>query len=380
MGAHLSEPIREHVVEDDCDDEIRVGVSSMQGWRNSMEDSHCYDLNVGGNKHKLFAVFDGHGGREVAMFAAKELSRVLVESPEYKAGKYCEALRKSFLQIDEELRSASGKDFMKEHRDRAPRPLTQELKSIEEQIGVNVSRLVQRAQNEEGNAGCTAVAVLATEDTYYVANAGDSRASLCRGGTPIEFTLDHNPELQTEIDRIKNAGGTIERGRVMGNLNLTRALGDLTYKTNLELPAEEQVITANPDVSAHARHKDDEFLILACDGIWEARSSRDVQGFLKRRIDILNEKPLSSVGSSLCDALLSPNVALTDGIGCDNMTVMVIDLMKQRRDKTGKPPAPSQVHEAVQLNEEVGKDGSPLPTNGFADDDFSSAEIPCGGA
>ena len=40
----------------------------------------------------------------------------------------------------------------------------------------------------------------------------------------------------------------IERGRVMGNLNLTRALGDLTYKTNMALKPEEQIITANPEV------------------------------------------------------------------------------------------------------------------------------------
>ena len=57
-------------------------------------------------------------------------------------------------------------------------------------------------QQEESNAGATAVAVLATEDFYYVANAGDSRASLCRGGVTIELTQDHSPDLKSEIDRI----------------------------------------------------------------------------------------------------------------------------------------------------------------------------------
>ena len=39
----------------------------MQGWRGSMEDTHIAELNIG-DGNSLFAVFDGHGGREVAKF------------------------------------------------------------------------------------------------------------------------------------------------------------------------------------------------------------------------------------------------------------------------------------------------------------------------
>ena len=203
MGAHLSEPVRTKEVEDATEGDICVGVASMQGWRNSMEDAHVFDLQVGGTNAKLFAVFDGHGGREVAMFAAKELSQTLASLPEFKDGNYGEAMRLAFLKIDEQIQTPEGKTWLSENRDREPRPITEELKNIEEQIGVKVSKLMQKAQDEDGNAGCTAVAVLLVDDTYYIANAGDSRASLCRGGSTIEFTLDHGPELQSEIDRIE---------------------------------------------------------------------------------------------------------------------------------------------------------------------------------
>jgi protein phosphatase 1G len=36
--------------------------------------------------------------------------------------------------------------------------------------------------------------------------------------------------------------------RVNGNLNLSRAIGDLKYKGNVELPPKDQIITAQPDV------------------------------------------------------------------------------------------------------------------------------------
>lgn len=63
-----------------------------------------------------------------------------------------------------------------------------------------------------------------------VANAGDSRCVMGHGGKCTALSFDHKPECQIEIDRIYKAGSTITEGRVDGNLNLTRALGDLKYK------------------------------------------------------------------------------------------------------------------------------------------------------
>lgn len=79
------------------------------------------------------------------------------------------------------------------------------------------------------------------------------------------------------------AGGYIEYGRVngtcwqrdrleriltvrLGNLALSRALGDFDFKKNYSLGPEKQVITADPDITQHDLSEEDEFLVLACDG------------------------------------------------------------------------------------------------------------------
>ncbi len=67
-----------------------------------------------------------------------------------------------------------------------------------------------------------------------------------------------------------------------GSLNLSRALGDMDFKQSKDLPAAEQMITAMPDVRTLQLHPGDEFLILACDGIWEMLTNQEVTVFYFR--------------------------------------------------------------------------------------------------
>ncbi|VDN42162.1 unnamed protein product [Dibothriocephalus latus] len=70
----------------------------------------------------------------------------------------------------------------------------------------------------------------------YVANAGDSRAVLCRARAAVDLSTDHKPEDAEEKARIVAAGGTVTAdGRVNDGLNLSRALGDHTYKNPAQL-------------------------------------------------------------------------------------------------------------------------------------------------
>jgi hypothetical protein len=97
------------------------------------------------------------------------------------------------------------------------------------------------------HAGCTSIAVLALGRQLYVANAGDSRGVLCRAGSAVALSEDHKPMQEKEFNRIKAAGGYVTpAGRVNGNLNLSRSIGDLKYKGNAEIPPE--VSWVHPDV------------------------------------------------------------------------------------------------------------------------------------
>jgi serine/threonine protein phosphatase PrpC len=103
MGTYLSTPVTEKGVESgEClSDEISPlvwSVVDMQGWRKSMEDAHVADTSVPVPRHmilhaqhgadhehaKVFGVFDGHGGSEVARFCQLYLVDVLCKQEEWQ--------------------------------------------------------------------------------------------------------------------------------------------------------------------------------------------------------------------------------------------------------------------------------------------------------
>ncbi|KAH8283739.1 hypothetical protein KR054_009544, partial [Drosophila jambulina] len=181
------------------------------------------------------------------------------------------------------------------------------------------------------DSGCTAVVCLLHGRDLYVANAGDSRCVISRKGRVIEMSLDHKPEDDKEATRIIKAGGRVTLdGRVNGGLNLSRALGDHAYKTNIELPAESQMISALPDIKKLIITPEDEFMVLACDGIWNYMSSEEVVDFVRLRLKEKNKK-LSIICEELFDNCLAPNT-MGDGTGCDNMTAVIVQFQKPLQD------------------------------------------------
>ena len=147
-----------------------------------------------------------------------------------------------------------------------------------------------------------------------------------------------------EKARICAAGGFVDFGRVNGNLALSRAIGDFEFKKSPELSPEQQIVTAFPDVLAHTITDDDEFLVIACDGIWslvlyvqeqsqdwqilgiwDCQSSQAVVEFVRRGIAAKQE--LSKISENMMDNCLASN-SETGGVGCDNMTMIVIALLR----------------------------------------------------
>ncbi|XP_049792766.1 probable protein phosphatase CG10417 isoform X4 [Schistocerca nitens] len=203
----------------------------------------------------------------------------------------------------------------------------------EEDFGAKVT------EEPGSDSGCTAVVALLKGQELYVANAGDSRCVVCRNGQAVEMSLDHKPEDECELERIEKAGGKVTTdGRVNGGLNLSRAIGDHAYKQAEKLPPEEQMITALPDVrTLMIDPKEDEFMVLACDGIWNFMSSQDVVDFVRPRI-LENPEKLSHICEELFDHCLAPST-VGDGTGCDNMTAVIVQFLSadaSSNEKSGK--------------------------------------------
>ncbi|PPR01739.1 hypothetical protein CVT24_001559 [Panaeolus cyanescens] len=294
MGQTLSSPSTKKISESGANTRFFYSISEMQGWRITMEDAHAAVLDLDGEADKsntFFAVYDGHGGSSVARFAGQNVHKRLVTEESYKEGDFSTALKKAFLGTDEDL-------------------------------------LANPAQSRDPS-GCTAVAALITHDNkIYVANAGDSRSVIAIKGEVKPLSFDHKPTSDTERARISGAGGYIEFGRVNGNLALSRALGDFEFKKNYALSPEAQIITANPDVTCHEITEEDEFMVIACDGIWDCLSSQQVVDFV--RYQVAEGKELSEIGEMMCDHCLAPDTTSGAGIGCDNMTVLIVAITHGR--------------------------------------------------
>uniref|UniRef100_A0A8D8ZHD1 Protein mahjong n=1 Tax=Cacopsylla melanoneura TaxID=428564 RepID=A0A8D8ZHD1_9HEMI len=211
------------------------------------------------------------------------------------------------------------------------------------------------------DSGCTAVVVLFVDNQIYIANAGDSRAVLCRGTTALDLSEDHKPEDDVERARIVKAGGEVTPdGRVNGGLNLSRALGDHSYKQTTSLPLSDQMITALPDVTVQTLQPDDQFIIIACDGIWNSLSSQEVVDFVRERID-KPDKKLSAICEELFDKCLAPD-SLGDGTGCDNMTCVLVRLHGNRGPVESHAHSSSSAQAATKrTREEEEEEAEPKP-------------------
>lgn len=128
----------------------------------------------------------------------------------------------------------------------------------------------------------------------YIANVGDSRAVACWSGRCDPLSFDHKPANELEAKRIQAAGGWVELNRVNGNLALSRAFGDFLFKKNTKKSVEEQIVTASPDIEVRNITEDLEFVVLACDGIWDVMTNEEVVSFIRNRIAARMEPALVS--------------------------------------------------------------------------------------
>ena len=161
-----------------------------------------------------------------------------------------------------------------------------------------------RFQSGDERSGSTAVAIFVTTTHVIFANCGDSRALLSRNGGQIAFaTADHKPYNKEEKLRIEKAGGSVIIQRVNGSLAVSRALGDFDYKRVPGVPCIEQLVSAEPELTCIERHPEDEFVLLACDGIWDVMSNQEATDFIRYRLTVHQDIP------KLCGEVLETSLA-----------------------------------------------------------------------
>jgi serine/threonine protein phosphatase PrpC len=325
MGNFLDTPITDKDTEigEDEGKGMCYGLSAMQGWRSHMEDDHVQLLSLSPDlPHlSLFGVYDGHGGEMVAHYMAKHFPDHLLATNK--------------LTPDQSKVEAQAKDAFEAA-----------LMSIDAEL-----RALPDVESGKDQSGSTAVMTLLSPTHVVCSNTGDSRAVLSRGGEAVALSDDHKPDNAIEKERVMAAGGEVKFGRVNGDLAVSRAVGDFVYKRCETQPPERQAVTAFPEIRAFERDPKDQFVILACDGIWDVMSSQQV---VSKVLDLLQNgrppKPPPPPGDedpdaeppppprewdlgAVCEALIDHCLELGSR---DNMSVIIVLLKPSLKPKPGQ--------------------------------------------
>eukprot|EP00029_Vermamoeba_vermiformis_P006288 TRINITY_DN2422_c0_g1_i1.p1 TRINITY_DN2422_c0_g1~~TRINITY_DN2422_c0_g1_i1.p1 ORF type:complete len:721 (-),score=181.12 TRINITY_DN2422_c0_g1_i1:17-2179(-) len=300
-----------------------VSVTRCQGLSDHMEDEFTVVIDTKNIKkstnenYSFFGIFDGHGGNECSKFAKEHLLKNILNS------KYV------------------NKDIMK---------------AIDDGFAITDKMFIENYYNEEkGTSGSTACCALVKGNKVFAINVGDSRIIVSKKGIAQPLSVDHKPSRPDERQRIQTAGGFITENkeinllnlyklnphlleeirlpdrvahtvgfvsvyRVMGELSVSRALGDAEYKGELkndfwDSKLNADLVISKPEVQQFSIDIDTEFFVLASDGLWDVMDNQQVVDFVKSS---LNRKvELKTVPQEIIKE------AITRG-SQDNITVMIL--------------------------------------------------------
>ncbi|MFO0515393.1 MAG: PP2C family serine/threonine-protein phosphatase [bacterium] len=118
--------------------------------------------------------------------------------------------------------------------------------------------------------------------------------------------------------------------KFIGNLNLSRSLGDLEYKQNKKISQEDQMITAAPEITT-TDIKDVDFIFLGCDGVYDCLSNQEICDFINTRLKKNPSIKLSKILEEMLDQILAPDIYTETGVGCDNMSSVLVVFKKNKK-------------------------------------------------
>ncbi|KAL4145918.1 hypothetical protein PRNP1_011791 [Phytophthora ramorum] len=274
------------------------GAHADMGARKHMEDAHtiiqdlCIESlsRLGLHPQSYFAVYDGHGGEEASAFLGDVLHHNIIEA---------------FFMKKTELKSLTNKS-----PEELQSMITKRLIDTFEQTDEEFLNDSERPQ-----AGSTATTVFVAGKYMFVSNVGDSRTVLSRAGKAVRLSNDHKPSRQDEAQRIRDTGGFVIHGRIMGELAVSRAFGDAPFKTfDLPEPPSEDVdskprsdydsqelpvnpndilkgplVIPTPEITITELAEDCEFVMLASDGLYDVLKDQEAVDFMRQKIAELGD-------------------------------------------------------------------------------------------
>lgn len=218
-----------------------------------MEDvDFCHSIAPRGRSITIYGVLDGHGGQECARSALLPDSLLFIHLPPSSLPP-----RYASEEIPSHIVSGLGAGLSQQES-----LYESFLKTDRQFIKSNTSQL---------KAGSTSTVMVFDHHTGLtsIANSGDTRAVLSRLRTAVDLTRDMKSSNPMEIARVLSCGGYIINGRVLGSLAVSRALGDCQLKE-----INDRAVIADPEVTSFYFQSDDEFVVIATDGLWDVMSSQ----------------------------------------------------------------------------------------------------------
>lgn len=224
---------------------------------------------------QFFGVYDGHGGAKASSLLALLFPVYILAAPEYKTN-LAAACHSASLAMNEEI--------------------------------------IKREMDGHSEGGATAVTLLIRGNTFLLSNTGDCRAIMVAKRDKVaqvtQLTTDHKASNVQEKQRIEENGGMVlyVKGvaRVNGCLAVARAFGDAELS---------QLVIADPEVTVHELHREDEFIVMASDGLWDVLTNDQVAIYIRNN-------PWLSV-QEIANMLADRAVELGTS---DNVTVLVVDV------------------------------------------------------
>lgn len=286
---------------------IRWGSAKLQGAREEMEDEVVLRPDSLLHGFSFAAVLDGHAGFSTVQFLRDELF------------KECAAALDGGAVLNTKNLEA----------------ITDSIRRAFATMDANLSTWLQQMDKED-DSGATATALFLRNDVLVVSHIGDSCLVISRGGRPQSLTNFHRPYGNNktsleEVKRIRAAGGWIRDGRVCGDISVSRAFGDIRFKTRKNemlvkgvkegrwtekfvsrIKFKGDLIISSPDVSLVELGPDAEFVLVATDGLWDYIKSTEAVAFVRDQLcqhgDV--QRACEALGEKALDRRSQDNISI----------------------------------------------------------------------